>query len=190
MARTLGTDFQNQVDSSQLEPFFAVSVEFTTPLRLWTGYSTITIDDNFYFGSGNLLKMSQVNETADIRATGLNITLSGMESSIISSALTEDVQGTVVKVYFGVLTTTDNETVVVDTPYQVFEGFLDTMTIREDGQTAEFTITVENKLITLEKAVDRRYTDQDQKNLFVGDKGLEFIDDLQDKNIVWGGGSN
>ena len=61
MARTLGTDFQNQLDSSQLEPFFAVSVEFTTPLRLWTGYSTITIDDNFYFGSCNLLKMSQVN---------------------------------------------------------------------------------------------------------------------------------
>jgi len=190
MARSIGTDFQAQLDSTQLQPFYAVSVEFTTPLRLWTGYSTISVDGNSYFGSGNLLKMSQVNETADIRATGLNITLSGMESSIISSALTEDVQGTVVKVYFGVLTTTDNQTVVVDTPYQIFEGFLDTMTIREDGETAEFTITVENKLITLEKAVDRRYTDQDQKNLFSGDKGLEFIDDLQDKNVVWGGGSN
>ena len=109
MARSIGTDFQAQLDSTQLEPFYAVSVEFTTPLRLWTGYSTITVDSQSYFGSGNLLKMSQVNETADIRATGLNITLSGMESSIISSALTEDVQGTVVKVYFGVLTTTSNK---------------------------------------------------------------------------------
>ncbi len=87
MARTLGTDFQAQLDSSQLEPFFAVSVEFTTPLRLWTGFDTISVDGNTYFGSGNLLKMSQVDETADIRATGLNITLSGMESSLISLSL-------------------------------------------------------------------------------------------------------
>jgi len=190
MARTLGTDFQAQLDSSQLEPFYAVSVEFTTPLRLWTGYSTINVDSNSYFGSGNLLAISSIDETAEIRATGAKVTLSGMQSSLISSALTEDVQGTVVKIYFGVTTTDDNRTVVVDTPYLIFEGFLDTMTITENGETAEFTITVENKLITLEKAIDRRYTDQDQKELFAGDKGLEFVESLQDKQIAWGGGSN
>ena len=38
MARSIGTDFQAQLDSTQLEPFYAVSVEFTTPLRLWPGY--------------------------------------------------------------------------------------------------------------------------------------------------------
>ena len=51
------------------------------------------------------------------------------------------------------------------------------------------TVTVENKLIMLERPRNRRYTDQDQKNLFSGDKGLEFVDDLQDKELVWGGGS-
>jgi hypothetical protein len=29
-------------------------------------------------------------------------------------------------------------------------------------------------------------TDEDQKNLFSGDKGFEFIADLQDKELVWG----
>ena len=50
------------------------------------------------------------------------------------------------------------------------------------------TIAVENKLIILERPVERRYTDQDQKELFVGDKGLEFVDSLQDKSVNWGGG--
>ena len=128
MARTLGTDFQAQLDSTQLEPFYAVSVDFSTPLRLWTGYSNIFIVSNTFFGSGNLLSISAIDETAEIRATGAKVTLSGMESSLISSALTEDVQGTLVKIFFGVTTTTDNQTVVVDTPYQLFEGFLDTKT--------------------------------------------------------------
>jgi len=42
----------------------------------------------------------------------------------------------------------------------------------------------------LETPLNRRYTDQDQKNLFAGDRGLEFVESLQDKSIVWGGGSN
>jgi hypothetical protein len=59
----------------------------------------------------------------------------------------------------------------------------------ENGNESLVSVSVENALITLEKAKDRRYTDQDQKNLFAGDKGLEFVDDLQDKSIAWGGGT-
>jgi len=190
MARTLGTDFQAQLDSSQLEPFFAVSVGFTTPLRLWTGYSTINIGGDTYFPSGNLLSISPIDESADIRANGIKIGLTGLDSSIISSALTEDSQGKIVKVFFGVLETSSNATVVVDTPYQTFEGFIDTMSILEDGNTAQVSVNVENKLIALERPINRRYTDQDQKNLFAGDKGLEFVESLQDKSVVWGGGSS
>lgn len=189
MTRSIGTDFLSQLNGAEIQPFFAVSVGFSTPLNLWTGYNTINIDGTTYVGSGDLLSVGAVDETADIRANGIKLTLSGLDSSIISSALTEDSQGKVVKIYFGVLTTTDNQTVVVDTPYQTFEGFIDTMSILEDNNTAVISVNVENKLIILEKALNRRYTDQDQKNLFSGDKGLEFVDDMQDKTIMWGGGS-
>ena len=169
--------------------FFTVSVGFTTPLNLWTGYNTITIDGTEYFPSGNLLSISPIDESADIRANGIKIGLSGLDSSIISSALTEDSQGKIVKVFFGVLETSSNATVVVDTPYQTFEGFIDTMSILEDGNTAQVSVNVENKLIALERPINRRYTDQDQKNLFAGDKGLEFVESLQDKVVAWGGGT-
>lgn len=189
MTRSIGTDFQAQLDSSTLQPFFAVSVGFDDPLRLWTGYNTINISGDTYFPSGNLLEISAIDESADIRANGMRIALSGLDNTIISEALTEDSQGKVVKVFFGVVTTTNNETVVVDTPYQTFEGFIDTMNISEDGDKTIVTISVENKLVILERPIDRRYTDQDQKELFAGDKGLEFVDSLQDKQITWGGGT-
>ena len=83
--------------------------------------------------------------------------------------------------------TTSNATAVVDTPYQIFSGFIDTMSVTDAGDSSNINISVENKLITLERAIDRRYTDQDQKQLFAGDKGLEFIDDIQNKAINWGG---
>tara|TARA_R100000664_G_C2756578_1_gene144509 strand:+ start:757 stop:1332 length:576 start_codon:yes stop_codon:yes gene_type:complete len=189
MTRSIGTDFLAQLNSSQIEPFLAVSIGFTTPLNIWTGYNTITFGSVEYFPSGNLLSITDIEESADIRANGVKIGLSGLDSSIIQSALTEDSQGKIVKIFFGVLTTTSNETVIVDTPYQTFEGFIDTMSIIESDNTAQVAVNVENKLIILEKANNRRYTDQDQKNFFPNDKGLEFVESIQDKSINWGGGS-
>ena len=166
MTRSIGTDFLAQLNSSQIEPFLAVSIGFTTPLNIWTGYNTITFGSVEYFPSGNLLSITDIEESADIRANGVKIGLSGLDSSIIQSALTEDSQGKIVKIFFGVLTTTSNETVIVDTPYQTFEGFIDTMSIIESDNTAQVAVNVENKLIILEKANNRRYTDQDQKKFF------------------------
>ena len=190
MTRSIGSNFNTQITSGQVQPFMAVSLGFSTPLNLWTGYHDITIGSDTYVGGGNLLEISSIQESSEVKATGMSIALSGLDSSIVSSALTENVQGTVVKVFFGVLETSSNATAVVDTPYQTFEGFIDTMSILEDGNTAQISVDVENKLVALERPLNRRYTDQDQKNLFAGDKGLEFVESLQDKSIVWGGGSN
>jgi len=190
MARTLGTDFQAQLDNSQLEPFHAISLGFSPDkLNLWTGYNNIFIDSETYVGSGNLLSISNIEETGEVRATGAKIIISGIPSSIISEVLTETAEGVVTDIYFGVLETSSNATAVVDTPHKIFSGYIDTMSISETGDSCSILFSVESKLISLERAKDRRYTDRDQKELFSGDKGLEFVDDLQDKEIVWGGGT-
>lgn len=190
MTRSIGSDFSTQLSTGNVRPFYAISVAFKdSTLRLWTGLGDLFFDSATFIGSGNLLSISNINETADIRASGVKVSLSGLDSSILSSSISQDSEGGIVKIYFGVLETSSNQTQVVDTPYQLFEGSLDTIQISETGQTATITVTVENKLITLERPRNRRYTDQDQKNLFSGDKGLEFVDDLQDKELIWGGGT-
>ena len=49
------------------------------------------------------------------------------------------------------------------------------------------SVTAESRLIDLDVTRERRYTDADQKIDFPDDKGLEFIADIQDKEIIWGG---
>tara|TARA_Y100000004_G_scaffold194440_1_gene259022 strand:- start:479 stop:1054 length:576 start_codon:yes stop_codon:yes gene_type:complete len=190
MSRTIGTNFRNQIESSRIRPFYAVEIAFKSgTIRTWTGFGSITISSETYIGTGNLLNISNVNETADVRATGIKITLSGIDSSLLSSSLNQDAENGTIKLFFGVLETSSNAQSVVDTPYLLFSGFLDTISVQEDGGKSIITVSGESKLITLERGANRRYTDQDQKNLFAGDRGLEFIDSLQDKQLFWGGGS-
>ena len=63
---------------------------------------------------------------------------------------------------------------------------MDLMSIDDSGDTANINVTAESRLIDLDRTRERRYTSEDQKIDFPNDKGLEFIADLQDKEIVWG----
>jgi len=189
MSRSIGSTFGTQLTSGSLRPFYAIKMNFTSgTLLLATTYADLIIGGNTYLGTGNIIGVSPITETSDTRASGLEIVLNGLDTSILSAGLTEDTQGMVVEVYFGVLTTTNNADAVVDTPYQIFSGFIDSMVLEENGEESSLKFTVENKLITLEIPTDRRYTDQDQQNFFSGDKCCNFVTSLQDKSVAWGAG--
>jgi hypothetical protein len=63
---------------------------------------------------------------------------------------------------------------------------MDTMRIEDSGDTASITVQAESRFIELERTHERRYTDQDQQQLYPGDLGLEYVAGLQDKEIAWG----
>ena len=184
MSRDITTAMNNQLTATELEPFFAVDIAFDGgSLRLWTGYGDITFDSITFTGAGDILNIAQITETSEIQATGVTIGLSGIPSSLIASALTESYQGRAVKIYFGTLS---SGSVVAD-PYVIFSGRLDVMNIDDSGDTCDITLQAENRLIDLDRPRSRRYTSEDQKIDYPTDKGLEFIADLQDKQIIWGG---
>ena len=60
------------------------------------------------------------------------------------------------------------------------------MNIDEGPDTSTIELKVENKLIDLERARVRRFTGNYQKSVYPGDKGLDFVESLQDKEVVWG----
>ena len=189
MARSIGSSFLSQLTGDKLRPFFAIKFNFTSgTLLLNTTYADLVIGGVTYLGSAGILEISTISEGSEVQAIGVNVTLNGLDTSILSAGLIEDTQGMVCEVYFGVLTTSNNADTIVDTPYQIFSGFIDSMAITETGEISSLTFAIENKMIILERPVDRRYTDQDQQNLFPGDKGCEFVTSLQDKSVAWGAG--
>ena len=176
--RTAPTGF----DADSLNPFVAIDLAFDSgDVRLWNGYGEITIDSQVYTGAGSLLAISSVEETGEIAARGVTMTLTGISSDIISIALSENYQNRTAKVFIGSLS--DSGAV---SAYQLFGGRLDIMNIEESGETATISVTAENRLIDLERPRVRRFTSEDQKALYPGDLGLDYVNDLQDKTLDWG----
>ncbi len=187
MSRNLTTAVQNELAASELEPFFAIKLAFDSgDVRIWTGYNDITIASETYIGGGQLLSISPVEETVEVAAKGINFALNGIDSNLVSVALTESYQGRSAKVYLGVL----SSGAVVADPYLLFDGRMDVMTIEDGGDTANISLSAESRLIDLERARISRYTDNDQQNKFSGDTALRYVSSLQEKEIAWGSGKD
>jgi len=172
-----------EVSASQLSPILLASLSFATPVHIWTGYGTITVGSTAYLGIGTLGSISPVEETTDLAARGISMQLSGVPTAMLAVALTENYQGRECSVLFGAL---QSSGALVSSPVTIFSGRMDVMSINDDGQNATIGMSAENKLVDFRRPREVRYTDQEQKNLFPSDKGLEFVTAIQEKQIYWG----
>jgi hypothetical protein len=181
--RSLSANMVTEVSASQLSPILLASFSFSTPVNLWSGYGTITVSGTGYQGIGTLGTISPVEETTDLAARGINFQLSGIPSSYVSLALTENYQGKACSVLFGALDATG---ALVSSPVTIFAGRMDVMSINDDGQNATILMSAENKLVDFRRPREVRYTHEEQQNLHPGDLGLEFVNAIQEKQIYWG----
>jgi len=173
-----------QFSAKEVELFLALKLNFDSgTIALWTGYGDITFGSQSYTGAGTLLGFSTVEETSEIAARGAQVTLDGIETSIVSLALQEPYQGRKALIYLGAL----SSGAVVADPTLIFDGRMDVMTIEDSGDTCTISLTLESRLIDLERSRVRRYTTEDQKVNFSNDKGFDYVADLTDKVVNWGG---
>jgi hypothetical protein len=152
------------------------------PVYLWSGYGDLEYDGKTYIGAGNLLHISDVTETADIRAAGASISLSGVSSTLLALAITQPYQGRLCNVLFGLM---DSDGSVIDLA-TLFVGYMDQMNIEDGADTCTIQMTVESKLIDLERPRTFRYTSENLKARYENDLAFDFIPDLQDAPLIWG----
>lgn len=204
MSRDLSSGVLGLIEDDVVYPFFAVELLFDTDaLYLWTGLGDLVYNGQTYTGTGNLLDISDVEETVEIAARGATLTLSGIPSEVLALALTEPYQGRQCKIYFGLFSKgkllkedgafillEDGSRIILELQElgltEIFAGYMDQMNINEGADTCDVELKVENKLIDLERARVRRYSSGYQKSVYPNDKGFDFVEDLQDKEIVWG----
>ena len=204
MSRDLSSGVQLAIEDDVVYPFFATELSFSSQtLRFWTGLGTLVYNGESYIGAGNLLQISSVEETSEIAARGATLTLSGIPSETISLALSEPYQGRLCKIFFGLfrrgnllqesssyILLEDGSKIVLELQEtgltEIFTGYMDQMNIDEGAESATVQLQVENKLVDLERPRVSRYTSAYQKSKFPGDLGLDFVESLQDKQVVWG----
>ena len=188
MARDITSAFKTAVTAGVVQPILATELDFSTgTLYFWNGYGDLTMtvrgSSQTFIGLGDLAGISAVTETTEIKASGITLTLTGVKSSLISEALSANYTNRNAYVYLGLFDSSKN---VISDVYTLFSGKMDVLKINEQAETSTIELAVENRLISFERANERRFTHEDQQIDYSGDLGFEFVPDLQDKPIVWG----
>lgn len=184
MSRGLSSEMLAVATSEVVRPIVLVECAFDSGnVNLWNGIGDLTYNSVTYIGAGNLLGISSIDESSDLVANGANVVLSGIGEPLISKARDEDYQGRSLDIYLGAM---NEDGSVISSPVKIFSGFMDVMVINDSGDTADISISVENRLIEFERTRVRRNTAEDQKIDYPSDKGFEFVAEIQEKDIVWG----
>ena len=184
MARDLSASVQAALDETQVNPILLFEAEFADGyLRLWTGYGDLSWNGYTWTGAGTMGSISPISETDQVQANGIAVSLSGIPSDYVSLILSDVRQGKIGRVYLGFL---DNSGNIIANPYMAFEGRLDIPTLEEAGEGAMITITYESRLIDLNRSREIRFTDEEQKRMYPGDKGLEYVAAMQEVTLNWG----
>ena len=192
MSRDITSAFNTAITSKVVRPLMAVELEFSDgTLRMWNGYGDITMtaggSSKTFTGAGDLLGISEIEESDILSMSGVTLSLSGIKSSLISTALSAQYTNRNGAIYLGLFDTSAN---VIADVYTLFKGKMDVLNISEGQQTTMIQLKLESRLVSFEKASNRMYTLEDQKVDYLNDLGFEFIPDLQDKEIIWGKATN
>ena len=137
-----------------------------------------------WLGVGDLGSISQVEEGLDVSPYAITLTLSGLDATISGAALTEDYYLHGVTVYLGVLNADD---VLIDTPTQIWAGFMDqmNMTVGADGGDA-IQLVAESELSRFNKSLNLMYTNTAQQERSTGDLFFNFLHRIEGAKINWG----
>jgi len=168
--------------------FLAVKAEFDTEtIRVWSGDYDLSISGDSYTGVGTLLNISNIEDTLELKSSGLTVALAGMDATVLNLALTENYQNRFITVFLGYLSGGTDTVVGTMT---LFKGRMQSMAINDDPNGSTITIDAENRLIDLDRPSNLRYTKESQKFIDSTDTCFNRVASLQDKEIIWGRSSS
>jgi len=188
MARDVTSAFNTAIKAKYVRPIFAIELDISDgTLRLWGGYGALNMTiggvSKTFTGTGDLLGFTPIQETSTLQMTGITVSVTGIKASLISSILSAEYTNRNGTLYMGLFDTSRN---VIADVYTLFKGKMDVANIQEGAETSVITLNIESRMVQFDLPLNRMYTVEDQEVDFTGDLGLEFIPDLQDKEIIWG----
>ena len=159
------------------------------PLRLNTSQYTIYFKgldnvENEYVGAGKFSKISAfATENTGLETHTIEATLSGIDKTLVSEALNTQYQGRRGILYTVIVREHDLKALYV---IPTFVGTMDQMRIATNNETATISVTIVSPNILIDVASNLQYSNASQQRMYLGDRGLEFVDSIETKVIKWG----
>lgn len=163
---------------------FAIKASFdTATIRLHSGMGELTINSETYEGAGTLLAISDIADSKELKSAGVNFSLSGMDTTVLNYALTENYQNRPIILYLAFVSGgTDH----VDGLMTLYNGRMVQIQISDSTQGASVSINSENRLVDLRRPCNIRYTNESQQYLYASDTSLNEVAVIQELQLMWG----
>lgn len=185
MTRSLSTGMSNAVTASIVRPLLLAQLDFASQtVYLTNGLRDVSWDSQTWQAYGAFLGLQGGEESSDGRASQATLTLSGVLSSYVALAYSDEYQGRNARVW---LAARDDSGNIIADPVPFIFGMMDSMADSDDGEKATIALTIVTQATDQRRSREWRLTDQHQQELFPGDKGLEFVAGLSQKKIKFGG---
>ena len=185
MNRGSTTAFQQEVVKSANRPVHLAEIFFDDEtVRMNDGYKTITYSSNDYTAVGHFMGFSAIEESVEVMVSKVQLSLSGVDQSMISRFLNKEYIDRQVKIYTAFLN--DAQVLIAD-PVLIFEGRMDAPVITDNPIAGDSKITVSatNSWVDFSRKTGRHTNHEEQQVFFAGDKGFEFASEIV-KEIIWG----
>lgn len=185
MARNLTPEMVTAVQAGTVRPFLMAKIETGGgDVRVWSGLGDLVFNSETYIGTGEFGSVSPVNESDQLKVSGINFQLTGIPGSIVSSALNDMKHGKSAQLWIAFFDEATGN--IVDDPYELFAGVTDIPSLSEGPETSTLSVSAVNRLAELERKRERRYTKEDQVLTDPTDLGFDMVPALQDMEILFG----
>lgn len=185
------TDAANQsaAEGVHVEGVTFAALDFPSGyLRVHTRVGTLTWGGYDWLGVGQFGGVSEVSEDAMLRPSGVTLTLSGVDTNVVSAAVFEAYHGRAAYVYRGFFNTTT--LALAADPQLVFRGLMDTMEVELGQNVGSIAVTCEGELARWQRHQGALYSHESQAALMVAhgdttDRLFDQIVNIQNRTIDW-----
>jgi uncharacterized membrane protein YgcG len=175
---------QTAAEAAHVELITFVSLDLSSGvLRMHTRGGTISWGGYDWLGAGKFGQISDIDEDAQLRPSGVTIALSGVDAALITAAVDEEYHGRAIAIYQGFLNLTTHA--LIATPETIFVGLMDFMTVELGQNTGSIAVQCEGELARWQRHNGHLYTHESQQVLFPGDRGFDQIPFLENRRIDW-----
>lgn len=191
MARGINTENSAASVADVLRPVFFAKLEFDDDagaasgsgvVRVHNDIGTLTVGGEDWLGLGDFAGISSVNEGSDLAAHEIELTLSGIDASLLDELLVQPYFQRPVTIYLGMINVETGA--LLGALDEMWRGKMDYPELVL-GSTNGIRLRCESALISLDRQHVVRYADAEQRGMFPGDAGLQYLARVASAEIRW-----
>ena len=186
MARSLASDFTDELDNAVLYPRLFVKLEIDSgDVLVWSGIGDFVYSGDTYTGVGDLGQIDIIRESGELEVPEVQLTLNGIPTTTRDIADTENYQYENAYIYMGLFDSDGLTVTSTDQIQNIFTGTISNMAIAVGAEYSSIGVRLKSWFTVLDRTFKREYTTGDWAKDHSSDAFFAFVARLSERDTVW-----